>query len=84
MDEYKDIAADALRELTKLIEALQAAERHFNAEAEMNAALHLSEKVLPNPLAAKVSSAVRDGYVAWDRLVARMNGEKELPFDGDN
>lgn len=81
--EVEGIATDALREIGKLMEALTAAERHFNAEAEMNAALHLSEKVMPNPLAAKVSGTVRDGTIAWDRLTRRLHGEKELPFDGE-
>lgn len=82
--EVEGIATDALREITKLLDTLTAAERHFNAEAEMNAALHLSEKVMPNPLAAKVSGAVRDGAIAWDRLMRRLLGEKELPFDGQS
>lgn len=80
--EVEGIAADALREIEKLMEALVAAERHFNAEAEMNAALHLTEKVMLNPLASKVGGAVRDGRIAWDRLTKRLHGEKELPFDG--
>lgn len=79
--EVEAIAVDALREIEKLLEALTAAERHFNAEAEMNAALHLSEKVLPNPLATKVSGAVRDGGFAWTRLSRRLQGEQEIPFD---
>lgn len=84
MDEYKDIAADALREIEKLIEALTAAERHFDAEAEMNAALHLSEKVMPNPLASKVSVGVRDGTIAHDRLRRRLMGEMEIPFEKEH
>lgn len=84
VEENKAIAEDALREIEKLLEALTAAERHFNAEAEMNAALHLSEKVLPNPLAAKVIGAVRDGGIAHDRLARRLSGERELPLDASN
>lgn len=78
--EVEGIAVDALRELEKLLEVITAANRHFVAEGEMNAALHLSESVLLNPLASKVGGALRDGNVALDRLKKRMIGEKELPF----
>jgi hypothetical protein len=81
--EVENIAKDALREIEKLLEAIAAADRHFVAEGAMNAALHLSEKVLPNPLAAKVGGALSDGAIALQRLQKRMSGEKELPF-GDN
>ena len=79
--EVENIAKDALREIEKLLEVVTAANRHFVAEGEMNAALHLSETVLPNPLASKVGGAVRDGTVALERLTKRLHGEKELPFD---
>lgn len=82
--EVEGIATDALREIEKLLDALTAAGRHFNAEAEMNAALHLTENVMPNPLAAKVNGAVRDGVLAHVRLSKRLMGEKELPFDASN
>lgn len=84
VEENEAIAKDALREIEKLMDALMAADRHFMAEAEANAALHLSEKVLPNPLAAKVSGAVRDSGIAWDRLARRLSGEREIPFDTSN
>lgn len=81
VEENKAIAEDALREIDKLLEALVAADRHFMAEAEMNAALHLTDKVMPNPLAAKVSGVVRDGTTAYIRLQRRLMGEQELPLD---
>jgi hypothetical protein len=58
---------DAIRELEKALDVLRACARHFNAEAEMNAALHLSDNVLPNPLAAAVNTAVAGGLVAIER-----------------
>lgn len=79
--EDRAIAEDALREIDKLLEALAAANRHFAAEAEMNAALHLTDKVMPNPLAAKVGGAVRDGEIARNRIWLRLMGEQELPLD---
>lgn len=82
LEENKTIAEDALREIEKLLEALSASYRHFVAEGEMNAASHLTEKVLLNPLASKVGSAVRDGTIAHDRLRRRLMGEREIPFDG--
>lgn len=46
---------------------LKACARHFNAEAEMNAALHMSDTVMPNPLAAAVNTAVAGGERALER-----------------
>lgn len=49
--------ADLVREFDKADEALAACEKfldHYNAQM---AALHLSEKVLPSPLTAKVKAA---------------------------
>lgn len=79
--EVRDIAADALREIDKLLEVVYAANRHFVAEGEMNAALHLSENVLPNPLAAKVALSLREGIGARQRLERRLTGERELPLE---
>ena len=79
--EVEQIALDALREIDKLLLTLGDANRHFVAEGEMNAALHLSETVLPNPLAAKVGGTLRDGQIAAERLQKRLRGEKELPFN---
>lgn len=84
VEENKAIAEDALREIEKLLEALMAADKHFMAEAEMNAALHLTDKIMPNPLAAKVSTAAALGLMAHDRLYRRLMGEQELPLDTSN
>jgi len=62
--------ADALRELQKAADALAAADRHFQAEAEANAALHLAEP-RPNPLAAKVATQAD----AARRFLARFEDE---------
>lgn len=62
------MSADAVRELEKALDVLEACERHFTAEAEMNAALHLADKVRPAPLAARVSTAVAEVARAIDRL----------------
>lgn len=53
------------RELKKIRLTLEWCNRHFEAEAQMNAAKHKSETVLPNPLAADVSLAL----VNLDRLM---------------
>lgn len=47
--------ADLVRQLEKAEEALAACDRHFAAAAEANAALHMSERVIPNPLASLVA-----------------------------
>ena len=50
--------ADRIRELEKIQDVLLACDRHFNAEAQMNAALHMSTTVRPAPLAAATATAV--------------------------
>jgi hypothetical protein len=49
---------DLRRELEKAREALTAAETYLARHAEMNAALHASERVLYSPLSAKVVAAI--------------------------
>lgn len=49
---------DLRRELEKAREALAAAETHLARHAEMNAALHCSERVMYSPLHAKVQTAI--------------------------
>jgi hypothetical protein len=51
---------DQRRELEKIAEAVDAAVRHFRAEAVMNAALHLSPTVRPAPLAVAIEAASDD------------------------
>lgn len=59
--------ADLIRELEKAETALLACVRHFNAAAEANAALHMSERVIPNPLAAATEAAARSATSALVR-----------------
>lgn len=49
---------DLRRELEKAHAALAAAETHLARHAEMNAALHCSERVMYSPLHAKVTAAI--------------------------
>lgn len=49
---------DLRRELAKAREALAAAETHLARHAEMNAALHCSDRVMYSPLHAKVTAAL--------------------------
>ncbi|MEV6854708.1 hypothetical protein AB0M89_12975 [Streptomyces microflavus] len=49
---------DLRRELAKAHDALMAAESHLARHAEMNAALHCSERVMYSPLHAKVDTAI--------------------------
>jgi hypothetical protein len=49
---------DLRRELQKAHAALAAAEAHLASHAEMNAALHCSERVMYSPLHAKVQAAL--------------------------
>lgn len=52
--------ADLARELDKVHEVVTFALKHFRAEAEMNAALHMSPEVRPAPLAAAIDIASHD------------------------
>lgn len=48
---------DLVRELEKILDALTWADQHFDAEARMNAALHLNATIRPAPLASEIASA---------------------------
>lgn len=65
------IDANERRELEKVRDAVTAADRHFRAEAEMNAALHLAATVRPAPLASEIAAA-KD---ALDALLAERGTE---------
>lgn len=52
------VVADLRRELEKAHEALQAADLYLARHAEMNAALHCSDKVMYSPLRSKVQATV--------------------------
>lgn len=67
-----DLYADALRELEKDLILLDDVQRMLNAEAAMNAAKHMTSKVLPNPLAAAVSARVASLNEAIVRLRMRQ------------
>lgn len=66
--------ADMARELAKIRDAVSGAVRHFDAEAEMNAALHLATEVRPAPLAVAVKTARDD----LDRLIRELSEEPEV------
>jgi len=59
---------DAIRELEKALDILRACDRHFSAEAEMNAALHMAATVRPAPLAAAVALHIEELGQAIGRL----------------
>lgn len=61
---------DLMREIAKLSDVLAAANRHMRAEAEMNAALHMSRDVRPAPLASAVATAAESAYRLWENLDA--------------
>jgi hypothetical protein len=50
--------ADLRRELEKALETLQACAVHLARHAEMNAALHVSDRVMYSPLYAKVEATM--------------------------
>ena len=51
---------DERRQVEKALATMYKVQEHFDHEAKMNAALHLSDTVRPAPLAAAVSVAVID------------------------
>lgn len=58
---------DLRRELDKAREALIAAETHLARHAEMNAALHCTDRVMYSPLHAKVYAAIHQATHALAR-----------------
>lgn len=61
---------DMRRELEKISDAMDAAVRHFSAQAEADAALHMATVVRPNPLTVAVEAAAADLRRLIDELVA--------------
>lgn len=61
---------DERRQVEKAIDVMRRARDHFDAEAKMNAALHMSDTVRPAPLAAAVAQAVID----LERLLETTDG----------
>jgi hypothetical protein len=64
-----ETVTDLRRELEKARDALTAAELHLARHAEMNAALHVSDRVMHSPLHAKVQAAI----VGIDHALARTD-----------
>jgi|GEM_PF-4020998 len=67
---------DLLRELKKAADALRDAQRHFDAQAEADAALHLAQQVRPNPLASRVALAAQGADLAITRYEDAAGGER--------
>ena len=51
---------DERRQIEKALAVMRKVQEHFDHEAAMNAALHMSDVVRPAPLASAVSRAVMD------------------------
>ncbi len=66
----EDVIADMLRQLKKAVGALRPVADMMRGEAMMNAAKHLADELLPNPLAAKVSTTLQD----LERSIQRYEG----------
>jgi len=64
---------DVLRETEKVLAALLAAEKHLTHFNEMNAALHLSDRVLYSPLTTVVIAAVESARKLVDDAFIRAN-----------
>ncbi|MFF7130019.1 hypothetical protein [Streptomyces sp. NPDC008240] len=71
---------DLRRELEKAREALTGVETHLARHAEMNAALHCSERVMYSPLHAKVTAAV----AGIEHALARTDQPNAPTFDSQN
>jgi hypothetical protein len=61
---------DMRRELEKITDAVDAAVRHFRAQAEADAALHMATVVRPNPLTVAVEAAAHDLHRLINELEA--------------
>jgi hypothetical protein len=64
-------AQDLARDLSKVFDVVEAADQHFRAEAQMNAALHMNPNVRPAPLAVAMAGARDD----LDRIITELNEE---------
>ena len=67
---------DLIRELEKIGDVLNAANTHFQSEAMMNAALHMSGSVRPAPLASAVQVACTSLDVLVQDLMDHEAGEE--------
>jgi hypothetical protein len=66
-----NVITDLRRELEKARLALIDAQTHLASHAEMNAALHCSDRVMYSPLHAKVTSTI----AGIDQALARTDGK---------
>jgi len=71
---------DALREMEKALDVLVLADSYFSHQASMNAKLHLSDRVIPNPLASAVATEVEGLTRSVNDFRRVVNGEVPL-FD---
>lgn len=62
-----------IRELQKIEDVLEVASKHFKAESEMNAALHMSATVRITPLGTAVINAKEDLAI----LISHISTEEE-------
>lgn len=63
--------SDLLRELAKVSDTLQWAEKYLTRENEANAALHMNERVFYSPL----TSQVHEATLSVDRVIADLQEE---------
>lgn len=82
----EELLNDAIRELEKDELLLEKVSEMLEAEAQMNAAKHMAERVLPNPLAVAVSNRLGNLNTAINHLKLRQERlfqpeDKAPPFD---
>jgi hypothetical protein len=64
-------ASDIVRELQKISDVIDLVDKHFMAEAEMNAAQHMASVVRPAPLTMATAQAKDDLH----RLIKELEDE---------
>lgn len=57
--------------MSKILDTVEVTVKHFRAEAEMNAALHMASTVRPAPLAAAIETS-RDDLIT---LISELDSE---------
>lgn len=72
---------DAVRELEKALDVMAQVDEYFHHQANMNAALHMSDRVIPNPLASAVATSLQSLDRSIKGFQRMLNGEVELPLD---
>lgn len=66
---------DEVRQVEKALGVMYRVRDHFDHEAAMNAALHMSDVVRPAPLAAAVATAVHD----LERIIQANAPDEPVP-----